>query len=121
MSIIERPCLRKDKSPTISSATEAPKRARPLLIAVVIACAAVVACTSAPYQEMSDARQALESAQQSVGQMPGPRSKVRRAETLLERAREHLGEREHAEARGLAEQAKSLAIEVRERAEQGAH
>ncbi len=66
---------------------------------------------------MSDARQALESAQHAVGEMPGPQAKVERAEALLDRARAHLSEREHTEARHLAEQAKTLAIEARESAE----
>ncbi len=100
--------------------SEGRKRLPRILLAAALAFAGLAACSSAPYQEMSDARQALESAQQAVGQMPGPRSKVRRAETLLERARGHLSEREHGDARRLAGEAKALAIEARESAERDA-
>lgn len=101
-----------------------PKTARPnrLLrtLGSVVVLFWLIGCTTVPYQEMSDARQALESAQLAVGSMPGPRSKVRRAEALLDKARGHLGDRRYDRARRLAEQAKSLAIEARESAEEQA-
>ncbi len=75
-------------------------------------------CSSIPYQEMSDARQAVESAETAVGAMPGPGAQVGRAEALLERARHELGARRYNEARRLANEAKSLAIEARESASQ---
>lgn len=119
MSIIERPCPGEAESPRTRLASERRKKSRFLVLAAILVFLGLAACSSAPYQEMSDARQALESAQQAVGDMPGPQAQVRRADVLLERARDHLSEREHGEARRLAEQAKTLAIGARERAEQG--
>lgn len=123
MSIIQRPRHAKVEparsSPREQGAASARRGVVPQYIrtAVVLLCL-VAGCTTVPYQEMSDARQALESAQLAVGGMPGPRAMVLRAETMLDRARVHLRDRQHDDARRLAQQAKSLAIEARERAEQ---
>lgn len=89
------------------------------MVAVVLLLS-LAGCSSIPYQEMSDARQAVESAEAAVGSMPGPGAQVEHAEALLERARRQLGARHYAEARRLANEAKSLAIKARESASQQA-
>jgi hypothetical protein len=86
------------------------------MVAAVLLLLLLAGCASIPYQEMSDARQAVESAEAAVGSMPGPSTQVKHAEALLERAQRHLGEGRYGEARRLANEAKSLAIEVRESA-----
>lgn len=74
-------------------------------------------CASVPYQEMSDARQAIDAASPIVADQPGERDQVEQARDLLERAEEHLRDGDYAVARTLAEQARDLAIEARESAE----
>ena len=74
-------------------------------------------CASVPYQEMSDARQAIESAQPVVADEPGPRARVDRARELLDRAESHLRVGEYAMARRTAERARAIAIDAREAAE----
>lgn len=88
------------------------------MVAAVLLLLLLAGCASIPYQEMSDARQAVESAEAAVGSMPGPSTQVKHAEALLERAQRHLGEGRYGEARRLANEAKSLAIEARESAAQ---
>jgi hypothetical protein len=75
------------------------------------------ACASVPYQEMSDARQAIESARPVVMDHPVPRAQVSEARALLDQAEAHLEAGEYAAARRSAEQARELAIEAREEAE----
>ncbi|MDZ7748775.1 MAG: DUF4398 domain-containing protein [Halofilum sp. (in: g-proteobacteria)] len=76
-------------------------------------------CASVPYQEMSDARQAIDSAQAVVAGEPGPRAQVAEAQALLERAEAHLRAGEYDAARRTAERARALAIEAREEADSG--
>lgn len=71
-------------------------------------------CASAPYQEMSDARQAVESAETSIAGAPSTNDSLRRARQLLERAEAHLADREYDRARHYAGRAKALAIEARD-------
>lgn len=117
MSIIERP--RRGKVAVAgNSAARRQLRGRSRVAAAVLLLLWLTGCTGVPYQEMSDARQAVESAEAAVGSMPGPRAQVKDAEALLERAQRHLGARRYDDARQLANEAKSLAIEVRESASQ---
>ncbi len=116
MSIIERP--RRGKVAVVGNDTARGQRGRGRVIAGVLLLLWLTGCTGVPYQEMSDARQAVESAEAAVGSMPGPRAQVEDAEALLERAQRHLGARRYDEARRLANEAKSLAIEARESASQ---
>ena len=75
------------------------------------------ACASVPYQEMSDARQAIDSARPVVADHPGPSEQVSEARELLKKAEAHLEAGEYTAARKVAEEAKALAIEARENAE----
>lgn len=74
------------------------------------------ACASVPYQEMSDARQAIESAEAAVAEGEGGDTQLRRARELLGTAEEHLHAGDYGAARDTAERAKALAIEAREQA-----
>jgi len=76
----------------------------------------IAACAAVPYQAMSDARQAIESARPVVTDSPGPRANVERAQSLLDEAERHLHDGEYEPARAKAERAKAIAIEARERA-----
>ena len=84
-----------------------------LLVAFLLA-----GCAGVPYQEMSDARQAVEAARPLVADRPVQREQVQRARTLLQQAEDHLHAGDYAAARRLAEQARDLAIDARESAEQ---
>lgn len=91
------------------------KAARGLLALILL----LAGCASIPYQEMSDARQAIDAAQRVVEDTPESRGLVQEAEAELGRAEAHLQAREYDAARATAEKAKALAIEARERAEDG--
>ncbi len=75
-------------------------------------------CASAPIQEMSDARQALQAARQVVDASAPDASQhgVTRASALLEAAESDLRRGDYSKAREHAREAKMLAIEARERA-----
>lgn len=91
------------------------KAARGLLALILL----LAGCASVPYQEMSDARQAIDAARRVIDDTPEPRGLVQEAEVELGRAETHLRAREYEAARATAEKAKELAIEARERAEEG--
>lgn len=74
------------------------------------------ACASVPYQEMSDARQAIEAAEAAVTAGDGGDAQLQRARGLLRTAEEHLHAGDYGAARDTAESAKTLAIEAREEA-----
>ena len=78
----------------------------------------LLGCASAPIQEMSDARQAINAARavMDAGTSAALREDFERAETLLEDAETELRAGEYSKARRYAEEAKLLAIEARERA-----
>ncbi len=75
-------------------------------------------CASAPTQEMSDARQALQAAREVVDAAApsASREAVARSGELLEAAELELRHGEYNAARLHANEAKALAIEARERA-----
>ena len=75
-------------------------------------------CASAPIQEMSDARQALQAARQVVDTSAPAVSQdaITRAGELLEAAETELRRGDYDQAREHAREAKMLAIEARERA-----
>jgi hypothetical protein len=77
------------------------------------------ACASVPYQEMSDARQAIESAEAAVSAGGAGEASLRRARDLLDTAEQRLHAGDYGEARDTAERAKALAIEAREQAGSG--
>lgn len=74
-------------------------------------------CAGVPYQQMSDARQAVEAARPVVADQPDERARLQEAQAMLARAEEHLHAGEYAQARRLAEQARDLAIAARRSAE----
>ncbi len=83
-----------------------------LLVGVVILLAG--GCAAVPYQQMSDARQAIESAEAVVAEGDAGDAQLRRARELLGTAEERLHAGDYGGARDTAERAKSLAIEARE-------
>lgn len=73
------------------------------------------ACASVPYQEMSDARQAIESADAVVTEEDDANELLQEARQLLGTAEEQLHSGDYGTARDMAERAKGLAIDARER------
>jgi hypothetical protein len=83
-------------------------------IAVVLAALlAVAACTSAPTQEMSDARQAISSARSADASAYAPRS-MGSAERLLDQAEQSLKQGRFDAARNDALEARQAAMKARE-------
>jgi hypothetical protein len=79
--------------------------------------ASAIACGSAPVQEMSEARQALEAARVAGAEEQAPES-YQRASSLLKTAEEMLNERHFRRARENAAMARDEAIHARETAQQ---
>ncbi|MEF8834025.1 MAG: DUF4398 domain-containing protein [Halofilum sp. (in: g-proteobacteria)] len=73
-------------------------------------------CAGVPYQEMSDARQAIESAEAVIVESDDGGDRLQRARELLGTAEEHLHAGDYGAARDIAERAKAVAIEAREQA-----
>jgi len=95
---------------------DAPRRGK--VAAALLALAFLLAaCASVPYQEMSDARQAIDAARAVVSDQAKPRSMMQHAQSLLDEAQTHLRAHEYEAARTMAERAKELAIKAREKAE----
>ena len=76
---------------------------------------ALVACASAPVQEMSDARQAIQSAEEA-GAARYSSEQLRQARHLLEQAQLQLETGAYGDARRLALDARDEAIRAREKA-----
>lgn len=74
------------------------------------------ACAGVPYQEMSDARQAVDSADAVVEPGDDADALLGRARELLSTAEDQLHAGDYGAARATAERAKGLAIEAREQA-----
>lgn len=85
-----------------------------LLVSFLLLLAA--GCAGVPYQEMSDARQAIESAEAVVTEGNDGDAQLERARDLLGTAEEKLHAGDYGAARDMAERAKRLAIEAREQA-----
>lgn len=85
----------------------------------MLAALLLAGCAGIPYQQMSDARQAIDAARMVVEEGSDESDQVQRASSLLKQAEEHLHDREYASARDLATKARDLAIEARKSAEQG--
>lgn len=75
------------------------------------------ACASVPYQQMSDARQAIEAARPVVAGQAGPEDMLKTSREHLRAAEAHLEEGRYERARERADEAKRLAIEAREAAD----
>ena len=76
----------------------------------------VVACQTAPVQEMSDARQAISVAREAGGPEHAP-EEFNAAMEFLKRAESHLDVRRYDDARLAAEQAKQKALDALQRSE----
>ncbi len=87
-------------------------RVLPLLLGLSV----VVACGSAPVQEMSEARQALEAARVAGAEQHAV-EQYGRAQSLLETAQQMLNDRRFRDARRSASQARDEAILAREAAQ----
>jgi hypothetical protein len=84
------------------------------------ACLSLAACTTAPVQEMSDARQSVDAARAAGAAEYAP-SLLDGAERLLQRAAERLEVGAYAAARRAAHAAQDMAQEAREAALATAH
>ena len=83
------------------------------LLAVLLAATAMVACTAAPTQEMSDARQAIFSARSADAAAYAPQS-MQSAERLLDYAEASLKAGRYDAARDEALEARQAAMKARE-------
>ena len=81
----------------------------------VIVTLTLVACANAPVQEMSDARQAIHSAEVSGAAQRSPYT-LQAARTLLQKAQTHLETGAYEDARRYAMDARDEAIKARESA-----
>ena len=95
------------------------KRLIAKLIPSAFSLLALVACASAPVQEMSDARQAIYSAEASGALQRSPATLLA-AQHLLQKAQERLEAGAYGEARRYALDARDAAIEAREQATRNA-
>jgi hypothetical protein len=86
-----------------------------LLFALVLS-----GCAVAPYQAMSDARQAIDSAEPMVTPGAAPAATLERARQRLDEAESDLEAGRYGEAQANAADAKELAIEAREQADEDA-
>lgn len=77
----------------------------------------VVACRTAPVQEMSEARQAIEAARVAGAEQHAPEN-YRKAKALLQTAEDLLNDRHFRKARENAALARDEAIQAREAAQQ---
>jgi len=91
----------------------------PLLLAVLLAGASLGGCAGAPFQEMSDARQAIRAAERAGAAQYAP-DPLAEARQLVERARLGMQKGDYRQARDDAEQARSRAMEARRLAEAAA-
>lgn len=87
--------------------------ARPILIALMPL--AMTACATAPVQEMSDARQAIYSAEAAGANQRAPDTLLA-AQNLLQEAQKYLAAGDYDEARRYALEARDAAIRSREQA-----
>ena len=91
----------------------------PFLLAVLLAGASLGGCAGAPFQEMSDARQAIRAAERAGAAEYAPDTLVE-ARRLVERARLGMQKGDYRQARDDAEQARAKAMEARRLAEAAA-
>jgi hypothetical protein len=96
------------------------RRLTPLfLLAVLSAGATLGGCAGAPFQEMSDARQAIRAAERAGAAQHAPEM-LGEARGLVERARLGMQKGDYRQARDDAEQAREKAMEARRLAEASA-
>lgn len=87
---------------------------------LVVAALALAACSGAPVQEMSNARQAIRAARDAGAERSAPQ-KLNEAETLLNRAEDSLERRAYREARRNAIAARDKAAEALGAAQPGSN
>lgn len=87
-------------------------------ILMVVLLFSMVACVSIPAQQMSDARQAMQAADEVAADEKAP-DEYRKAQQLLEQADQHLKQGNYGEAKALAVEAKQAALNARLKAMQG--
>lgn len=87
----------------------------PRFLIPVVTALMLFACTAAPVQEMSDARQALQAAR-AAGAEDLAKSKFQDAKTHLEQAESMLEKGDYSHAKKNALEAKKKAIDAREQA-----
>lgn len=85
------------------------------IVAVSLLLMLLAGCATAPVQEMSDARQALQAAQQAGAAQLAPQEYAR-ARALMQSAENQLGVRGYQSARKFAEEAKRTAQQARDKA-----
>ena len=92
----------------------------PILINVIVVCISLMpGCAAAPVQEMSDARQAIQAAQEA-GAENSAVNEYQEAQRLLELAEDQLDQQHYRKARRTALSAKEMAIQSREIARESA-
>jgi hypothetical protein len=106
------------RSLSLSSCTPA-AFGRGLLFIACLGVFCLAACSAAPVQEMSEARQAIEAARVAGAEKHAP-DQYDRARSLLETAQSMLNERHFRKARENAALARDEAIQARELAQQSA-
>lgn len=87
---------------------------------LMVAALALAACSGAPVQEMSNARQAIRAARDAGAERSAPQ-KLNEAETLLNRAEDSLERRAYREARRNAIAARDKAAEALGAAQPGSN
>lgn len=90
---------------------------RNLLLLLCTTTALVTACATAPVQEMSNARQALDAAKSAGADQHAPTT-YQQAETLLKKAEQDLAAHEYSSARDNADAARDAAIKARAESQQ---
>jgi len=88
----------------------------PLLLAALFTVTALGGCAGAPFQEMSDARQAIRAAERAGASKYAP-GELGEARQLVERARAGMQKGDYRQARDDAERAREKAMEARRLAE----
>jgi len=84
-------------------------------IAMIVSLMVLVGCASAPpYQPMSDARQAIDAAEDVVNDEPRGQELLDQSRRAMQQAERHLKQGDYPTAREHALEARSLAIEARE-------
>lgn len=79
----------------------------------VVACLLLAGCAALPAQEMSNARQAIEAASRAGGEQKAA-TQMQEARSALSRAETALRERHYKQARQLAQEARTKAIEAQQ-------
>ena len=102
---------------TFSHAVSGYRFTRPLRWLFILSLLALSACGSAPVQEMSEARQAIDAARAAGAEQHAPRQ-YKKAQMLLKDAEQLLNDRHFRKAGLSAAEARDEAVRARETAQQ---